>query len=110
MRRVLRTAAFAALVAVGTTLGGWWTVPLLAALWVRVLPRSGVRSCLLGAALGWALLLGGTAVDGPVGLVAQRAGGVFQVPAWGFVLVTLLFPALLAGAAARAARPPRHPR
>lgn len=65
---------------------------------------------MLGATLGWALLLGWTAVEGPVGLVARRAGGVFLVPAWGFVLVTLLFPALLSGAAARAARPPRHPR
>ena len=98
---------FAALVALGTILGGWWTVPVLAALWVRMLPRlrSRVRSCMLGAALGWGGLLGWTAMEGPVGLVATRVGGVLELPGWGMVLVTLLFPALLAGAAARGAQP-----
>lgn len=107
MTRVLRTAAFAALVAAGTAFAGWWTVPVLAALWVRVVPRlrSPVGSCMLGAALGWALLLGWAAVEAPVVLVARRVGGVLQLPAWGLLLVTLLFPALLAGAAARGTRP-----
>jgi hypothetical protein len=102
----LRTLIFAALVAVGTALAGWWVVPVLAGVWVRVLPRRKlVRSCMLGAALGWALLLGRTALEGPVSLLARRLGGVLQLPGWGLLLVTVLFPALLAGAAARATRP-----
>jgi hypothetical protein len=32
-------------------------------------------------------------------------GGAVGLPPWAFVLVTLLFPAFLAGAAAQAARP-----
>jgi hypothetical protein len=107
MRRLLRTLVFAGLVAAATVIAGWWTVPVLAAVWVRVASRSraAVRSCILGAALGWALLLGWTALNGPVDLLARRAGGVLELPGWGLLVATLLFPALLAGAAARVARP-----
>jgi hypothetical protein len=105
---MLRVGGLAALVAAGTAAVGWWTVPLLAALWVQVVPRlrHPVRTCVLGGALGWALLLGWTALHGPVGVVAQRVGGVLRLPGWGLILVTLLFPAVLAGAAARAMQPP----
>ena len=107
MTRVLRTIVFAGLVAAGTVAAGWWTVPLLAAVWVRVAPRprGAVRSCMLGAALGWGLLLGWTALGSPVELLARRAGGVLELPGWGLLVATLLFPALLAGAAARVAQP-----
>jgi hypothetical protein len=107
MTRVLRTLVFAGLVAAGTVIAGWWTVPVLAAVWVRVAPRSrgAVRSCMLGAALGWGLLLGWTALEAPVDLLARRVGGVLELPGWGLFVATLLFPALLAGAAARVARP-----
>jgi hypothetical protein len=110
MTRVLRTFIFAGLVAAGTVIAGWWTVPVLAAVWVRVIPRlrGAVRSCMLGAALAWGLLLGWTALEGPVGLLARRAGGVLGLPGWGLLVVTLLFPALLAGAAARVAQPAPH--
>jgi hypothetical protein len=93
-------------VAAGSIIAGWWTVPVLAAVWVRVVPRlrGAVRSCMLGAALGWGLLLGRTALEGPVALLARRAGGVLELPGWGLLVATLLFPALLAGAAARAAQ------
>jgi hypothetical protein len=105
--RVLRTIVFAGLVAAGTVAVGWWTVPVLAAVWVRVAPRArgAVRACMLGAALGWAFLVGWTAVEGPVELLARRAGGVLELPGWGLLVATLLFPALLAGAAARVAQP-----
>jgi hypothetical protein len=105
--RVVRTLVFAGLVAAGTVIAGWWTVPVLAAVWVRVVPRlrGAVRSCMLGAALGWGLLLGWTALEGPLDLLARRAGGVLELPGWGLVVATLLFPALLAGAAARVAQP-----
>jgi hypothetical protein len=105
--RILRTIVFAGLVAAGTIAAGWWTVPVLTAAWVRMAPppRGAVRSCMLGAALGWGLLLGRIALEGPVELLARRAGGVLGLPGWGLVVATLLFPALLAGAAARAVQP-----
>jgi hypothetical protein len=46
------------------------------------------------------MLLAFDAVCGPVGVVGQRLGGVLRVPAVVLVLVTLLFPALLAWSAA----------
>lgn len=104
MRRGLGLAlAFAG----ATAAAGWWAVPLVAAAWVRVAPRerTPVGSCVTGAILGWALLLGWGALHGPMEAVARRTGGAIGLPSWGFVLVTLLFPALLAGAAAQMARP-----
>ncbi len=58
-----------------------------------------------GAVLGWALLLGWAALHGPTGAIARRTSGVFGLPPWGFVLLTLAAPALLAGGAALAVRP-----
>lgn len=110
MSRVIRVCVFAA-GAAGVTLAGWWLLPALAAAWVRVLPRGKAEpaTCALGAALGWALLLTWDAVRGPAGTVARRAGGVFFLPGWGFVLLTLLFAALLgASAAAAAGKPPNR--
>ncbi|MEP7175043.1 MAG: hypothetical protein ABI860_00745 [Gemmatimonadales bacterium] len=97
----------AALVAAGTALAGWWIVPLIVALWVLVLPRhrSELSSCVLGAALGWAILLGWAGFEGPVALAARQTAGVFDLPAWVLLVATLLFPALLAGLAARAVQP-----
>jgi hypothetical protein len=48
------------------------------------------------------------AAQGPASTVARRAGGVFLVPDWGFVGLTLLFGALLASTAAVAAGNPRR--
>jgi len=97
---------FALCAAAATAVAGWWAIPVLAAVWARVLPgaTATATTCGLGAASGWALLLVWDAAHGPVGAVARRVGGVFQLPAWGFVGVTLLFAALLAATAAAAAR------
>jgi hypothetical protein len=90
-------------VAVGTALAGWWAVPVVAAVWVWLSPAPGspVRRAMIGAALGWALLLGWTALHGPIGPLARRAGGLIWLPGWALVLVTVLFPATLAGLVAR---------
>jgi hypothetical protein len=106
MRRALAVGVFALCAAAATAVVGWWTIPVLAAVWVRVLPRDAATAmlCALGAASGWALLLAWDAAHGPVGTVARRVGGVFLLPGWGFVGLTLLFAALLAGTAAAVAR------
>ena len=102
MKRVLRVAAFASLTAGGTIAAGWWTLPLLAAAWVRVLPsdRRPVRTTMMGATLGWMALLGVGTLAGPIGAVAWCLSAALGLPKWGFPVATLLFPALLAGAAA----------
>lgn len=106
MRRALAVVAFALCAAAATAAGGWWTTPLLAAVWTRVLRRDDATAtiCALGAASGWALLLAWDAAHGPVGAVARRVGGVFMLPGWGFVGLTLVFAALLAATAAAVAR------
>jgi hypothetical protein len=109
MKRAAALAGFAFLVAVGTQGTGWWLVPLLAAAWARAFPRepATVTTCALGAAVGWGMLLAWGAVHGPIGTVARRVGGVFMLPGWGFVGVTLMFAAALAGAAVLVVRPAR---
>jgi hypothetical protein len=91
-------AAMAAL----TWLIGWWGV-LLAALVIGFVFRAnggGGWRIAIAAALAWSVLLAMDAVSGPIGLLGRRLGGVMQVPAIVLVLVTLLFPALLAWSAA----------
>jgi hypothetical protein len=106
MRRALAVGVFALCAAGTTAAGGWWTIPLLAAVWMRVLRRNDATAtiCALGAAFGWALLLAWDAAHGPAATVARRVGGVFLLAGWGFVGLTLLFAALLAVTAAAAAR------
>lgn len=106
MRRALRVAAFASLTAGGTLAAGWWTVPLLAAAWVRVLSdRRPILSTMLGAALGWVALLGLGMRYGPVAAVAWCLSAALELPRWGFLAATIVFPALLAGAAALLVKP-----
>lgn len=91
-----------ATIAVGTMFVGWWSVPLLAAAWGLLSTRIGraaVEAALAGV-VAWAILLAVTALDGPVWYLAGNLGGVFQLPGPLILLLTVLFPALLAGAAA----------
>jgi hypothetical protein len=46
------------------------------------------------------LLLGWSAFQGPVGLVAQRVGPIFHLPGGAFVALTLGYGALLSASAA----------
>jgi len=107
VRRLGRIALFAVITAVGTAGAGWWIVPILAALWVRVLPsdRNAAATTMFGAAAGWLLLLCVVAFQGPVPAVSTLCSAVLGLPRWGFPLATLLFPGALAGAAALLTRP-----
>ena len=107
MKRALRIVAFASLVAGGTVVGGWWTVPLLAAAWVRVLPsdRRPVLTTVLGAGLGSLGLVALAATQSPVVTLAARLSAVLELPRWGFLAATAVYPALLAGTATLLVKP-----
>jgi hypothetical protein len=98
---VFVAAAMAAL----TWLLGWWGV-LVTALVIGFVFRAeggGGWRIAVAAALAWAGLLAIDAATGPIALVGQRLGGVLRVPAVVLMLVTVLFPALLAWSAATVA-------
>ena len=87
------------LIAVGTWIVGWWAVPIVGML-IGVVWSDGRPGLLAGSAggLGWTLLLVWGSVSGPVGDLAGTVGGVVGLPGFAVLLVTVLFPALLAGA------------
>jgi hypothetical protein len=100
--RALRLAMLAVLIAAGTMTLGWWCVPVLGLLYgaARGTGKGLALEAGAGAALGWAGVLGWSAPPGPLWQLAVRAGGVFGLPGWAFIAVTLLFAGLLAAAAA----------
>jgi hypothetical protein len=110
MSALLRLVLFAVVSAAANVYAGWWAVPLAAAVWVRVFPsgRRPVRTTALGAALGCAALLGWRAIHGPALALATQMSAVLSLPRWGFLAATLIYPALLAGAAALMLRPSRR--
>jgi hypothetical protein len=81
---------------------GWWTVPVVGAAWG--IARRGedlpAATAAVAASLSWTLLLVLQAGRGPVGELSRRLGGIMGVPGWLPLLMTILFPAILGGAAA----------
>lgn len=100
--RIALGIAFAAVVAGSTALLGWWSVPLLGGVWglFRGPPLRAGAEAAVAAALGWALLMAITALQGPVWYLAGTLGGIFQVPGPLVLALALIYPAVLAGAAA----------
>jgi hypothetical protein len=109
VRTAFRVVLFAGLSAAATIYLGWWAVPALAAIWVRAFPaaRHPVRTAAAGAALGWGAILLWGAAHGPVPALAARMSTVLSLPRGGFLAATLVWPALLAGAAALLVKPSR---
>lgn len=100
--RALAWLILTATIAIGTMFVGWWSVLLLAAAWGALSARIGratIEAALAGV-VAWAILLAVTALEGPVWYLAGNLGGVFQLPGPMVLLLTVLLPALLAGAAA----------
>jgi hypothetical protein len=102
MRRVLLLGFLSAAMLLGTIGLGWWTVPLLGAAWGASRPevRGLAVSAALAGALAWGVLLAEAALGGPVGELAGTLGGIFGLPGFLVILLTLVFPAFLAGSAA----------
>ena len=101
MKSAVKVLLLAELFAVATYAFGWWTVPIIAVLWALLSrdarPASIAAFC---AALGWGTLLALDVVRGPVATMASRLGGVMGVPSVVLILLTLVFPAILAWSAA----------
>ena len=94
---VLLSEAFAV-----TSFGlGWWSVPIVAALYAAM---SGdvnrARVVALCAAAGWLTLLLLDVARGQVGTMGAQLAGVMNMPAPLLYVLTLVFPALLAWSAA----------
>ena len=101
-RQLLAVLVLAAAMALGTWWLGWWAVPVLGAAWgaARYGAYPGTTAG-VAAALGWMLLLGVAALQGPMGQVSRMVGGVLSVPGWVPLALTAVFPAGLAAASAR---------
>ena len=93
----------AAACAIATALVGWWGVPIVAAAAGYVLGRDRAPGILaaVGAALAWSgILLSYRVLGLPIDVLARRLAGAMQLPLLGLVALSVLFPAVLAGAAA----------
>ena len=95
-------AFVAAAMAALTWLLGWWGVLVAAAIVGFVFRAEGGGGWRVGlaAACAWGALLAVDAAAGPFAVVAHTLGGVLGVPALVLVLLTLVFPAVLAWSAA----------
>ena len=94
---VVRATGFALV----TAMGGWLAIPVTAAVWSTLATAERRRELriALAAAASWALLLGWGTGAGTKRLLSLL-GGIFGVPGWTLILLTLAIPALLAWGAA----------
>lgn len=100
-RQFLALGILAVAMALGTWWLGWWVVPVLGAAWG--VARYGAfpsATAGVGAALGWMLLLGVSALQGPMGTVSRTLADAMSVPGWVPLALTALFPAALAATSA----------
>ncbi len=100
---ILRMLILAIVIALGTILLAWWAVPLVAAVYGVLMHRTrrpGLTAA-VGGALAWGGYLALASVGGaPVGRFGSALAASMQLPGWGPLTATLVFPALLAGLAA----------
>jgi hypothetical protein len=91
---------------VAIVIGTWLGIPIIAAIVVGlavgfVRPRHAARRVAVAGALAWGGLLAVAALRGDaLGSFAFTLGGAMGAPGWAIILVTLLYPALLASSAA----------
>lgn len=101
MRTAVKWVLLAEAFAVATFGLGWWSVPIVAALYgafSRDARRA--RTAALCAAAGWASLLLLDVARGQVGAMGNKLAALMSIPEPALYLVTLVFPALLAWSAA----------
>ena len=101
LRLVLLSVAFV----IATLLVGWWGVAIVAVVWGVIGREARGAGIVAGtsALVAWALLLAWSFARGPAGELAATLGGIMGTPASAFIALSLVFPAALAWAGARAA-------
>ena len=89
-----------------TWICGWWGVGVAALLAAFFLHRvRGIAWKLaLAAAESWAIFLVADALSGPLARVSTTLGAVLKIPGPALIVVTILFPALIAWSAAMLVR------
>jgi hypothetical protein len=109
MRSSVRFVVATILFAAGTWLFGWWTIPVVALVFGLLPARPSLVA--VAAAAAWLALLLVDAAGGSITRLAGVLAGVMGLPSAALLLVTLLFPAVVAwsaaslGDAARSFRP-----
>lgn len=97
MKRLSLILLGAFAMASATWLAGWWGVGIVALAWGW---RGRARDAAVAALLAWGALLAWQAAAAPLVPFATRLGGIFSLPGWAILVLTPLFAALLAWAAA----------
>jgi hypothetical protein len=101
-RHLLLIATLALVMGLATWWIGWWTVAVVGAAWGVARRGEDYPAATAGVAAGlsWCSLLAVQSTQGPVGELSRRLGGVLSVPGWVPLAAAVLFPAILAAAAA----------
>ena len=91
-----------AAIVIGTRFGAPTLTPIVVGLAMGLLlPTNPARRAAMAGVLAWAGVLLGRALRGDeVGALGKTLGGAMGVPSWAIVIVTLLYPAVLAASAA----------
>ena len=104
MKRALPvTLLFTSVFAIGTALLGWWAVPAAASVAGYLLgrERASGKMAAVAAALAWGgILISYRLIGFPIDVLARRLAGAMQLPQAGLIVLSIVFPALLAGVAA----------
>jgi hypothetical protein len=103
--RILSVVFLAVVIALATLGLGWWAVAPVAALWGLVVGRGSRVSSVggtasLAAVLAWGALLAVDAASGNLGALGRLFGAIAKMPPAVFLVLTLVFPALVAWSAA----------
>jgi hypothetical protein len=106
VRFALRVLLLAASFAIGTWVLGWWAIPLFAAIAGLLARHAPGQAMAAGAAaaIAWGVLLAWSALRGPIWSLAAQVGGAMGVSGAVLIILTLVFPALLAWLAASLAQ------
>lgn len=106
MRFALRALLLSAAFGIGTWVLGWWAIPLFAAaagVIARHAPRQAIAAG-VAAAIAWSVLLAWSALHGSFWSFASQVGGAMGLSGVVLIVLTIVFPALVAWLAASLAQ------
>jgi hypothetical protein len=106
MKRLPWFAGAAVAIAITTWVIGWWTVPVVGAVfgWLRRADPAAPLLAGLAGMLAWSVLLSVSASGAPTGSVSVTVGQAMRVGPGALTVLTLAFPGLLAASAAAVTR------